>query len=90
MGNDQQIVRPKPNIQAHQKIVLKQSDNQYKSLVVDVAKQECLSQPFINNSNTKTQSTDSEGVILQGVQRDNGDAARYPKGYLKGIRSFPW
>ena len=32
-------------------IVLKQSGNQYKSLVVDVAKQECLVQPFINNSN---------------------------------------
>ena len=51
----------------------KQSDNQYKSSVVDVAEQECLAQLFINNSNA-TQSTDSEGVNLQGVQRDNGDA----------------
>ena len=56
------------------KIVLKQSDNQYKSLVVDVAKQEFLAQPFINNSNAKTQSPDAEGVILHGVQRDNSDA----------------
>ena len=56
------------------RIVLKQSDNQYKSSVVDIAEQECLAQPFINNSNAKTQSTGSEGVILQGVQRDNGDA----------------
>ena len=54
-------------------IVLKQSDNQNKSLVVDVAKQECLAQPFVNNSNAKTQIPDAEGVILQGVQRDNGD-----------------
>ena len=57
-----------------ERIVLNQSDNQYKSLVIDVAKQECLAQPFIDNSNAKTQSTDSEGVILQGVQRDNGNA----------------
>ena len=56
------------------RIVLKQSDNQYKSLVVDVAEQECLAQPLINNSNAKMQSTDLEGVILQGVQMDNGDA----------------
>ena len=56
------------------KIVLKKSDNQYKSLAVDVAKKECLAHPFINNSNAKTQSSDAEGVIPQGVQRDNGDA----------------
>ena len=39
-------------------IVLKQSDNKYKSLVVDVAEQECLAQTYTNNSNAETQSTD--------------------------------
>jgi len=56
------------------RIVLKQSDNQYKPSIVDVAEQECLAQPYTNNSNAKTQSTNAESVILQGVQRDNGDA----------------
>ena len=56
------------------RIVLKQSDNQYKLSVVDVAKQECLAQTYTNNSNAETQSTDAESVTLQGVQRDNGDA----------------
>jgi hypothetical protein len=54
---------------------LKQSDNQYKPLVVDVAEQECLSQTYTNNSNAETQSTNAESVTLQGVQRDNGDAS---------------
>ena len=56
------------------RIVLKQSDNQYKSLVVDVAEQECLAQPFIKYSNAKTRSPNAGGVILQGVRRDTGDA----------------
>ena len=55
------------------KVVLKQSDNQCKLLVVDVAKHECLAQLFINNSNARTQSSDVKYGILQGVQRDNGD-----------------
>ncbi len=53
---------------------MKQSDNQYKPLVVDVAKQECLAQTYTNNSNAETQSNDAESVTLQGVQRDYGDA----------------
>jgi hypothetical protein len=56
------------------RIVLKQSDNQNKPSVVDAAEQECLAQPYTNNSNAETQSTDAESVTLQGVQRDNGDA----------------
>ncbi len=56
------------------RIVLKQSDDQYKPLVVDVAKQECLAETYTNNSNAETQSNDAEGVTLQGVQRDYGDA----------------
>jgi hypothetical protein len=55
------------------KVVLKQSDDQCKLLVVDVAKQECLAQPFINNSIARMQSSDVKEGTLQGVQRDNGD-----------------
>ena len=57
------------------RIVLKQSDNQYKPSVVDVAEQECLAQTYTNNSNADTQSTGAESVTLQGVQRDNVDAS---------------
>ena len=56
------------------RIVLKQSDNQYKPSVVDVAEQECLVQAYTNNRNAEMQSTDAESVTLQGVQRDYGDA----------------
>ena len=42
-------------------------------MVVDVANQECLAQLFINISNARTQSSDVKEVILQGVQKDNGD-----------------
>ena len=55
------------------KVVLNQSDNQCKLLVVYFAKQECLAQLFINNSNARTQSSNVKDGILQGVQRDNGD-----------------
>jgi hypothetical protein len=53
---------------------LKQSDNQYKPSVVDVAEQECLAQTYTNNSDAETQSTDAESVTLQSVQREYGDA----------------
>ena len=61
------LIEPNLQFKLIDKIVLKQSDKQYKSSVVDIAKQECFAHPFINNSNAKTQSTDAEGVILQGV-----------------------
>ena len=55
------------------KVVLKQSDNQCKLSVVDVANQECLAQLFINNSNATTQNSDVKDGILKGFQRENDD-----------------
>jgi len=67
---------PDPNLlfELIRRIVLRQSDDQYKPSVVDVAEQEFLAQTYTNNSNAETQSNDAKGVTLQGVQRDYGDA----------------